>query len=138
MAYLVNVAQYGFLDTFVLDDLTKNAAISAPNDQDLLRVGMRVHGQMGDHLLVCEFVPLGALDDIVEDEYGAIVGGLEDEDILILALFVVEDILDLKRHCLTRPHRGDLAEPAIYEDLLCQQVPGQVEQVPNQFRGKIN
>jgi len=68
---------------------------------------------MGDHLLVCELVALGALDDIVENQDIAIVGRLEDEDILVLALLVVEDLLDLEGHCLARPHLGDLAEPAI-------------------------
>jgi hypothetical protein len=66
-----------------------------------------------NHLLVCELVTLGALNDIVEDEDGAIVGGLEDQDILVFALLVVEDVLDLESHSLARPHLRDLAEPAI-------------------------
>lgn len=114
-AHLINVAQDCLLHTFMLNDLTKNAAISAPDDQDLLWVGVRVHGQMGDHLLVCELVSLGALNDIVQNQNGAIVGGLEDEDILIFALLVVEDLLDFQGHSLARPHIGDLAEPSIYE-----------------------
>ena len=121
----------------MLDDLTKNTTVSATDDQDLLGVWVRVHGQMGDHLLVCELIPLSALDDIVENQDSAIVGRFEDEDILILALLVVEDILDLEGHSLTRPHGGYLAEPAIYEELLCQPVPGQAGQVPNQFRVKL-
>jgi hypothetical protein len=45
---------------------------------------------MGDHLLVGELVALGALDDIVEDEDGAVGDGLKDEHVLELALFVVQ------------------------------------------------
>jgi hypothetical protein len=69
---------------------------------------------VGDHLLVGELITLGALDDIVEDEDGTVGLGLEDEDILVLALLVVEDVLDLEGEGLTRPHVGDFAEPSIY------------------------
>jgi hypothetical protein len=68
---------------------------------------------MGDHLLVGELVTLGALDDIVQHEDSAIIGGFEDEDVLVLAFLVVEDVLDLESHSLAGPHVGDLAEPAI-------------------------
>lgn len=68
---------------------------------------------MCDHLLVGELVALGALDDVVENEDSAVVAGLEDEDILVLGLLVVEDLVDLEHHGLTRPHVIDLAEPAI-------------------------
>jgi hypothetical protein len=53
------------------------------------------------------------LDDVVEHEDRAVVGGLKDEDILVLALLVVKNLLDLESHGLARPHVGDLAEPAI-------------------------
>ena len=68
---------------------------------------------MGDHLLVREFVALGALDDIVQNKHGAVVGRFEDQDVLVLALLVVENVLDLEGHGLAGPHVGDLAEPAI-------------------------
>jgi len=45
--------------------------------------------QMRDHLLVAEFVALGTLDDVVEDQDGAVVCGLEDEDVLVLGFLVV-------------------------------------------------
>ncbi len=100
MAYLVNVAEDGLLDTLVLDNLTEDATVTATNDQHLLGVGMRVHGQVGDHLLVRELIALGALDDIVQDQDVAVVGGLEDQDILIQALLVVQHLLDLESHGL--------------------------------------
>lgn len=63
---------------------------------------------------VRELIPLSALDDIVQDEDSAVVAALEDEDILVLGLLVVQDLVDLKAHGLTRPHVGPLGEPAIW------------------------
>ena len=97
----------------MLDDLTENTSITTTDDEDLLWVWVRVHGQVGDHLLVCELVALSALDDVVEDEDVSVVGGLEDQDILVLGLLVVENVLNLERHSLSWPHIGDLAEPSI-------------------------
>lgn len=62
-----------------------------------------------------KLVPLGALNDIVQDQNLAVVGGLEDEDVLVLGLLVVEDFFDLEGHSLSGPHVGDLAEPSICE-----------------------
>lgn len=84
----------------MLDNLTEDTAVAATNDKDLLGAGVREHGQVGDHLLVGELITLSALDDIVEDKDITIVGGLEDEDILVLALLVVQDLLDLEGHSL--------------------------------------
>lgn len=128
---LVNVAENGLLDTVVLDNLAEDTTITTTNDENVLGVGVRVHGEVSDHLLVAvptlvnlptvhflsvdvrELVTLSALDDVVENEDHAIVGGLEDENILVLALLVMNDLLDLEGHGLTRPHAGDLTEPAI-------------------------
>ena len=60
--YLINVAQDGLLDTVVFDNLSEHTAIPTADNEDLLRVGVRVHGQMCDHLLVRELVSLGDLD----------------------------------------------------------------------------
>lgn len=98
--YLVNVAEDGLLDTVMFNNLAKNTAITTTNDENLFGVGMRVHGEVGNHLLVGELVALGALNDIVQDQDGAIVGRLEDEHILVLALLVVEDLFNLERHSL--------------------------------------
>lgn len=84
----------------MLDDLSQDTAVAATNDENLLGVGVGLHGQVGDHLLVGELVALGALNDIVEDEDGAVVGGLEDEHVLVLALLVVQDLFDLEGHGL--------------------------------------
>lgn len=66
-----------------------------------------------DHYDVREFVSLSALNDIVQDEDGAVVAGFEDEDVLVFALLVVQNLVDLERHGLAWPHLRDLAEPAI-------------------------
>jgi len=110
---LVNVAKNGLLDALVLDNLTEDTTITTANDKNLLWVWVRVHGEVGDHLLVGELVALGALDDVVKDEDHAVVGRLEDENILVLRLFVVNNLVDLEGHSLTRPHVGDFTEPAI-------------------------
>ena len=128
---LVDVAEDGLLDAVVLDDLTKHTTVTTTDDQDLLRVGVGVQGKVGDHLLVAiptsatsevphyniidlrELIALGALNDIVENKDGTVVGRFEDEDVLVLALLVVQDLLDLEGHGLAGPHVGDLAEPAI-------------------------
>ena len=41
------------------------------------------------------------------------IAGFEDENILVLRFFMVENLIDLEGHCLTRPHVGNLTEPAI-------------------------
>jgi len=115
---LVNVAENGLLDAVVLDNLSEDTAITTTNDKNLLGVGVRVHGEVGDHLLVGELVALGALDDVVQDQDVAKVGRLEDENVLVLALLVDEDLLDAEGHGLAGPHLRDLSEPAILDGLV--------------------
>lgn len=100
LKYLVNVAEDSLLNALVFDNLTENTTITTPDDQHLLGVGVRVHGQVSDHLLVGELITLGSLDDIIQHEHVAVVSGLEDEHILVQALLVVEDLLDLEGHSL--------------------------------------
>lgn len=64
---LVDVAEDGLLDALVLDNLTEDTSVTATDDQDLLGVGVGVEGQVGDHLLVGELIPLSALDDVVQN-----------------------------------------------------------------------
>lgn len=111
---LINVAEDGFLNTLVFDDLTENTTVTTTNDKNLLGAGVGVHGEMSDHLLVGELVAFGALNDVVENEDHAVVGGLKDKHILVLGLFVMNDLVNLEGHGLARPHVGDLTEPAIY------------------------
>ena len=114
---LVNVAEGGLLNGLVLDDLTQHATVTATNDKHLLGVRVRVHGQVGDHLLVGELIALGALDDVVQNQHGTVVAAFEDQHILVLGLLVVQDLVDLKVHGLAGPHLRLLREPAI-----CQRI----------------
>lgn len=50
--YFVNVAENSLLDALMLDNLAQNTAVSAANDKHFFGVRVRVHRQMGDHLLV--------------------------------------------------------------------------------------
>jgi hypothetical protein len=79
---LVNVAENSLLNTLVLDNLTEDTPVTSSDDEDLLGVGVGVHGKVSDHLLVGELVSLSALDDVVENENVAVIGGLEDEDLI--------------------------------------------------------
>ena len=110
---LVDIAENGLLDGRVLDDLTEDTTVTTTDDKNLLRVGVGVKGQVGDHLLVGELITLGALNNIVQNEDSAVVAALEDEDILVLGLLVVQDLVDLQAHSLAGPHAGLLGEPAI-------------------------
>lgn len=98
--HLINIAENSLFDTLVLHDLTQDTAIATANDEDLLGLGVRVHGQVRDHLLVGELIPLSALDDVVQDQDSAVVRGLEDENVLVLALLMVQDLLDSEGHGL--------------------------------------
>ena len=50
-----------------------------------------MRGGIGGNAVVREFVFGGALDGTVEHEDGAVVGRLEDQDILVFGLFCMED-----------------------------------------------
>lgn len=78
---LVNVTKHGGLNALVLDDLTEDTTVTTANDENLLGVGVRVEGKVGDHLLVGELVALGDLDGTVENENVTVVGGLENENL---------------------------------------------------------
>ena len=49
---LVNVTEDGGLHGRVLDDLAEDAAVAAADDEDFAGIGVRVHGEVGDHFLV--------------------------------------------------------------------------------------
>jgi hypothetical protein len=100
---LVDIAEDGLLDRVMLDHLAEDTAVTTADDEDVLGVGVGVHGEVGDHLLVGELVALGALDDVVEDEDSAVVGGLEDKDVLVFGLLMVEDRVDFEDHGLAGP-----------------------------------
>jgi hypothetical protein len=64
---LVNFAEGCFLNGLMLDHFSQDASIAAPNDEDFLRIWMRVHSKMGDHFLVSvPFASLVSLDPLVD------------------------------------------------------------------------
>lgn len=50
--HLINVAEDSLLYSLMLHDLTEDTAISTTNNKDLLRIGVRHHGKVCNHLLV--------------------------------------------------------------------------------------
>jgi hypothetical protein len=63
--------------------------------------------------IIRELITLGALNDVVQHQNCAVVARFEDKNVLVFALLVVEDLINLQGHSLPRPHVGNLAEPAI-------------------------
>lgn len=55
---LVNVAEGDSLDRLVLEDLSDDTSVSSTDDEDVLGVGVRGKGQVGDHLLVPVFLSI--------------------------------------------------------------------------------
>lgn len=68
---------------------------------------------MNKELDIRELIALSALNDIVQNEDSAVIGTLENENILVLRFLMMKDLLDLEGHGLARPHVGGFAEPAI-------------------------
>ena len=56
---------------------------------------MLQHGQMGEHVGIGALVPAGDLDDVVQGHHPAIGDGVENADVLILALLVGQNCGDL-------------------------------------------
>ena len=92
-AHLVDIAERDTLDRLVLEDFTNDTTVTASDDQDILGVGVRCEGEMGNHLLVPgmrsgwgddlrKFVSLGTLNDVVKDEDVSIGFRFEDENVL--------------------------------------------------------
>ena len=52
---------------------------------------------------VRELVLFSALNNVVKNKDGAMVGRFEDKYVLVLGLFVVDNLVDFERHCLARP-----------------------------------
>lgn len=110
---LVNVAQNCLFHAVMLDNLAQHAAIAPANYQHFLGVWVRIHCQVSDHLLVRKFIPLCALDYVVKNKHSSVVGGFKYQNILILALLMVKNALDLESHGLARPHIRNFAKPSI-------------------------
>lgn len=118
----------------MLDNLSKDTAVSSTDNKHFLGVGVGVHGEVGDHLLVTvapnisktsfknhcrrynarKLVSLSALDNIIQDQNSAVVTALEDKDVLVIGLLMVKNLVDPEVHGLTRPHVGDFRKPSIY------------------------
>lgn len=112
----VNVAKNGGFNSLVLKDFTKNTTVTTTNDEDLLRVGVRIESKMSDHFLVRKLVSFSGLDNTIQNKNVAVVSGFENENVLILGLGSVEDLLNSKSHSLTGPHGiRNFTEPSVFD-----------------------
>lgn len=66
---LVDVAEYGLLDAVVLDNFPEDTTVATADDQNVLGVGVRVHGKVGDHLLVAVPVSLPSHQSVCAKTY---------------------------------------------------------------------
>jgi hypothetical protein len=67
-AYLVDLADGDRLHARVLDDLANDTAITAADDEHMLRIRVREERQVSDHLLVRALITIGQLNHTIEDE----------------------------------------------------------------------
>jgi hypothetical protein len=93
---LVNLAHGHLLHALVTAHLAKNTTIARTNNKDVLRVGMREHRQLRNHLLVAELVPLCELNGTIKDQAPSMVSRLENLDVLKLRLLPVKRLLHLQ------------------------------------------
>ena len=70
-------------DGVVPGKLPDHAAVSGADDQHVLDVGMDRHGDVGHHLVVDEFVPLGEHHIPVQGQHPAEFRGVVDVNLLI-------------------------------------------------------
>ena len=91
----VDIHQHDFLDVFVLEGLVGDGEIAAAHDHHPLDLAMLQHRQMGEHVGIGALVPAGDLDDVVQGHHPAIGDGVEDADVLELALLVRQHLGDL-------------------------------------------
>jgi hypothetical protein len=61
-------------------------------------VGVSVQGKVSDHLLVCEFISFSSLNDAVQNKNVAVVGGFEDQNVLVEGFLDMENLNDLEGH----------------------------------------
>ncbi|EEQ36876.1 hypothetical protein CLUG_00999 [Clavispora lusitaniae ATCC 42720] len=101
---LVNVTQPSFLDRGVLQDFSQNTSVSTSNNQSLLWVWVRVHGQVSDHLSVRVFISLCNSNTVVQNQDIAPVCGLENQNISVLGLTSIQNLLNFQGHGRSRPH----------------------------------
>ena len=69
---LIDVAQDDLLNGVVLQHLAHDTTIATADDKNLLWVRVTGKWEVGNHLLVGEFIALGALDNTIEHEYIAV------------------------------------------------------------------
>jgi len=117
---LVDFAKNNFFNTVVLDDFTEDTTVTTTNNKNLLGVGVRVHGQVSDHLLVRELITFSGLDDTIKNQNVSVVGGLENKNVLVQRLLDMKDFLDLDGHSLTGPESGLFMEPTILDGFVSE------------------
>ena len=66
----------------MLHHLANHTAVASSDDQHVLGVGVRVQGEVSNHLLVRSLITSGQLNHAVQNQHVAERGALEHKDVL--------------------------------------------------------
>ena len=86
----VHLDEVDALDAVITGELPYDAAVTGTDHEDVLRVPVNGHRDVGDHLIVDELVTLGQHDVAVEGQHATELRCFEDVDALVVALLRVE------------------------------------------------
>mmetsp|Transcript_23864 Transcript_23864/g.40829 ORF Transcript_23864/g.40829 Transcript_23864/m.40829 type:complete len:295 (+) Transcript_23864:981-1865(+) len=114
---LVEFANDDFFDGGVTGNFAEDASVASSDDEDFFGVGMGVEGDVGHHFLIAAFIPFRTLNDPIQHEHLPILLRIKDENVLKLALLVIEHLLDLKSERLSGPQWPTFVEPSVHHEM---------------------
>mmetsp|Transcript_8144 Transcript_8144/g.15028 ORF Transcript_8144/g.15028 Transcript_8144/m.15028 type:complete len:295 (+) Transcript_8144:176-1060(+) len=110
---LVDFAFNDFFHTRMFGNLPQNASVATSNDENLFGVRMGKQRDVGNHFLVGMLVAGRHLDDSVQHEDRSVILRLKDQDILKVALKMIQHLFHFERHGLARPKLAPFVEPSV-------------------------